>query len=300
MFSKYFLLNKIVNFLIKKEYAVLLSSGCFDIAAKKEESLLIKTLVNIDALQQKQALSLRAIAHFLSAFPFIISLKSNRGFLDENIIYSRFSLPVLTPRLFESILEGNAFAAKSIKGKYVVEIDAELMRKRRKEFGFSLSELAKKINITKKALYEIENKRVNPCVETVEKIEKVLKVNLRLPYEMSYCEVAYLKPKDKFQRIVCNEFLRIGLDNSAIYSAPFEIVGREEFSIISGISKNMEKIDRKVELIKKLSSFFSTRAVFITKKSKKESIEGIPIFLESELKEIENVKEFDKFMKEKI
>jgi putative transcriptional regulator len=300
MFSRYFLLNKIVNFLIKKEYEVLFCSSCFDIAAKREQMLIIKALINIDSLNEEQALSLKAAAYFLSAFPFIISLKNNRRSLDNQTIYSRFGLPVLTPQLFENILEAEVSAIQSAKGRHTVEINTKLLRKRREEFNLSLSELAKRVSITKKALYEIENKRVYPSIKTARKIEKVLKVNLRIPYEIKPCNATYLKPKNEFQRKICREFMRIGIDNSAIYSAPFEIVGKEKFSIISTLSRNTKKIMKRVSLIKEISSFFSSRAIFVTKRSHEKSIEGIPIFIDSELEEIDNVKEFDKLIKEKI
>ncbi len=86
MFDKYFLLNKIVNVLEKNQFNTFVTSGCFDIAAKREFLILVKTLLNVDGLDQGQALSLRAISHFLSARPFIISIKNNREFLNDEVI----------------------------------------------------------------------------------------------------------------------------------------------------------------------------------------------------------------------
>jgi putative transcriptional regulator len=278
----------------------LLSEGCFNIAAKKEELLLIKSLINVDSLNEEQALSLRSISYFLSAYPLVVSVKTNREFLNDETIYSRFQLPVLTPTLFDNFLEEEKIPSiQSSKGKHTVVINAEELREKRKKLGFSLLELSQLIGISKKALYEIEKKRVNPTQETVKKLEDTLKIDLKENYKLQPAERTYLRPKNEFQHEVSKEFKRIGIDNSSVYSAPFEIVGKEKFSLITTLSKNGLSIRKEATKVKKLSSIFSSKAVFVTKMSKEESVGGVPVMLESELPDIETSKEFGKILKEK-
>ena len=92
------------------------------------------------------------------------------------------------------------------------------------------------------------------------------------------------------------EFVRIGVDNSSVYSAPFEIVGKKEFSVIT---RPLQDSEKDVQVIKRLSQMFSSIAVFIAKKSQEHSIEGIPIILESELPEINSSHELRKIIEEK-
>jgi putative transcriptional regulator len=300
MFNKFFLINKIVSSLLKKRFKVLTARGCFDIAAKKDSVLLLKVLVNIDGLEENQALSLKTISYFLQAYPFVVSLKTGRGFLDNKIVYSRFELPVVTPQLFESILIEDVFPVKSSKGKHTVAVETELLRKKRKELEFTLEGLSDIIGISKKALYEIENKRVNPTLDTAKKLESFLKIKIRLPYEMKSAEETHLKSEDEFQKKVSEEFSRMGIDNSAVYSAPFRIVGKEKFSMITDLSKNTVRIKKEAILVKKLSSIFSSIGFFVVKKSKEKSIDNIPIVLESELPEIRSPKDLNKLIREKI
>lgn len=299
MFNKYFLLNKIVNILEKKEFNTFTTKGCFDIAARREYILLVKILVNIDALNKEHALSLHAISYFLSAYPFLVSIKNNREFLSDRIVYSRFSLPVVTPKLFEEILVEEAVAIQSAKGRYTEEINSFSLREKRKECGYTLAELSEIVGITKKALYEIENKRVNPSEETVKKLEDILGIKLGLAFEMKTSKPVHIEPKDEFQKKVSKEFARIGMDNSAVHSAPFEIVGRKEFSLITSLSKNTAKIRKDACIIRRLSDIFSSYAVFVAKKSREKSMEGIPIFLEKELSGIGSSKEFADLLLEK-
>jgi putative transcriptional regulator len=257
-------------------------------------------LINIDGLDEGQALSLRAISYFLSAYPLVISMKTNRGFLSDDIIYSRFNLQVITPDTFRSILEEELIPKMAAKGRHTISIDSSALREKRKEMQLSLGELSKLVGISKKALYEIESRRVNPTDETVKKLEAVLKVELKNPFELKAAEKTYLKPKEEFQGRVSRELSRIGIDNSSVYSAPFEIIGRERFSIITSLSKNSVKIRRNVNTLKRLSSLFSSKAVFVAKRCEEKAVEGIPIILESELLEIESSKELGKILEEKV
>lgn len=301
MFNKTFLINKIVNSLLSNKYQVLVSQGAFDIAAKREELMLVKSMLNADSLNEEQALSLRSISYFLSAHPVVVSVKTNRIFLDDEIVYSRFELPLVTPTLFENLLgQDEVITMSSSKGKHTLDIDADALRERRKQFGFTLEELAKLIGISKKALYEIEKKRVNPSEDTVRKLETKLKVELAKPFELpSVNQPTYLKPKNEFQHKVSDEIKRIGIDNSSVYSAPFEIVGKEKFSIITTLSKNSTKIKKEAGMVKKISRMFLTKAMFVAKSSKEKNIQGVPVLLESQLPKIESTKELSEIIEDR-
>jgi len=300
MFNKSFLVNKIVNHLIKKEFRVLVSEGCFDIAAKKEFLMLIKTLTNVDGLNREHAHSLKAISYFVSAYPLVVSERNNRASLSNDVIYSRFQVPVVTPKLFDSIIEEKIIPEiKAIKGKHTVVINTVYLREKREGLNLSLERLSKEIDISKKALYEIENQRVNPTVATVKKLEDLLGIDLKIPYEMKRVERAYVKPRNEFQKKVSLEFSRLGIDNSPVTSASFEIIGKEKTSLITGLSNNTVKIKRVVSQVKGLSSIFSSQGMFVVKKSHEQIIDGVPIVLESELPELESSKELSKLIKEK-
>lgn len=273
--------------------------GCFDVAAKGERLFLIKTLVNVDTLSREQAESLQTISHFLSAYPIVVSMKNNRELLEDNIIYSRFDLPVVTPKLFEEMLGEDSSALQAAKGRHTTEVNCFELREKRKEMGYTLKQLAGIVGISKKALYEIENKRVNPTDGTVKKLEFNLNMKIRMPFEMRTGKAMYLQPKSEFQENVSREFIRIGVDNSAVHHAPFEVVGKEEFSVITKPIQNVYKIEKEAQAIKKLSEIFSSFAIFIAKKSSEQSVEGVPIFLESELPGISSSREFTKMIGEK-
>ena len=226
-------------------------------------------------------------------------MKNNREFLDNRVVYSRFDLPVDTPNLFEEMLTEDTAAVMSAKGRHTTEINSFALRERRKELDYTLEQLSRIVGISKKALYEIENKRVNPTEDTVKKLEVSLNISIGMPFEMKTGKAMYLEPKNEFQERISREFIRIGVDSSSVYHAPFEIVGRESYSLITRPLEDDRKAGKDVQAIKKLSGMFSSLAVFIAGKSQKKSVGGIPVFLESELPEIGSSKEFEKIILEK-
>lgn len=299
MFDKKILINKVITILQDNRFETFITHGSFDIVGKREYLILIKALLNIDALEEKHALDLRAISYFLSAYPLVISQRNNREHLDDNIVYSRFEVPVMTPRLFKSMLEDEeVIVTQSSKGRYTKEINIFALKERRKELGLTLEELARQVGISKKAMYEIENKRVNPQENTVKRLESILRIDLTLPYEMKYSQAIYLKPKTHFQRNVSMEFTRIGIDNSSLNSTPFEVIGKESFSLITSLSEKPGKTHEIFE-IKQLSEILSSKPLIISKKTTTNSVEGVPIISESELNELHSSQELIEMINER-
>lgn len=300
MFNKIFLIRELVEILREKGFRFFLTSGCFDIAARKKFLMLIKALTNIDGLIKEQAKSLKAICYFTSAYPLVVSQKCNYGSLSDDVIYSRFELPVVSPKTFRCIIEEEMIPeVKAVKGKHTVTINVSYLKQRRKELNLSLEGLSQKMGISKKALYEIENQRVNPTVETVEKLEDLLGIDLKVPYRMKFVGRTYLKPRDEFQAKVSLEFSRLGIDNSAVTSTSFEIIGKDKTSLITGLSYNTSKIKKVASQVKGISSIFSSQGMFVAKKSHEKAIDGVPIVLESELPELESSKELNELIREK-
>jgi len=302
MFNKSLLVNKLVNSLLSKQFQVLLSQGSFDIAAKRENLMLVKSALNVDSVNEGQMKSLKSISFFLSAYPLIVSVKNNREFLNDQMVYSRFDLPVITPTLFENFLDEEKIpVVDSSRGRHTIKIDTTSLRKKREDLGFSLRQLSSLVGISKKALYEIEKNRVNPTEDTVSKLETTLKIELRNNFKLNKTsEPVYLKPKNEFQNEVSNEFKRIGIDNSPVYSSPFEIIGKSNFSLITHLSKTETRMEKDASVVKQLSNVFSSKAVLVLKKSKEENVEGVPIILEKELSELESSKDLNNRMKEKL
>ncbi len=295
------LLNEVLEILDLNEFRTVVFRGCFDVLTRRDDTLLIKVLTNIDSLSREHANNLKIMSDFLSSKTLTISVRCNRGKLSDNVIYSRFGVPTMTIGSFENIVTNDWMPSVfAIKGKHVVDIDAKLLRKSRERTNLSLEELGKRIDVSKKSLYEIENERVNPTEEAVEKLEDFFGIKISKNYEITmtreYDEIA---PKTKFQDRIKTKFSELKIKSSCLSSSPFEIVGRKKEVFLTGLSECRENIDKKSEVLKNISSLTNTISVFITKDSKDQNIDGIPVIFDSEIDELDNYRDFSGLIKER-
>ena len=300
MFGRDTLTSKVVDSLLSREFEVFLTHGCFDIAAKRDDTLLIKSLTNVDSFDARQAINLRAVSHMVSASPFIVSLRTNRQPLRDSMVYNRFEVPVVTPATLEDIVEDDAYVSQAAKGRHSVEINAEALRAKRYEMKFTLEELATLAGVSKKALYEIESKRTNPTDRTATKLEHLLKIRLRNAYSprpAAHVESG-IQPSTPLQRKVSSELNRLGIENTSVQRAPFEIAGKESFTLITHVADEDKGMKRLASPIKRLSQIFGARAFFVSERYERKSVDGVPVVLEEDLRAVANAKELKKILGE--
>ena len=147
------------------------------IAKKGSEVLVIRILGNLDALKPEHATDMLNLADILHGKAIIIANRSRWGPLKPGTIYYRHGVPAMSPETFLDFLEGKTPVSFYVKGKEIVRIDRELLRKRRLELGLSLQKLAELAGTTKETIYRYE-KGYYPTREAAEKLEKVLGVKL--------------------------------------------------------------------------------------------------------------------------
>jgi putative transcriptional regulator len=75
--------------------------SCFDFAARKNETLvLIKVQSDIDILSLNDSQELKAISQCVSAASLLIGEKTREKPLEEDTVYSRYDVLVVTPKTF--------------------------------------------------------------------------------------------------------------------------------------------------------------------------------------------------------
>lgn len=301
MRNKFVLTQHVIKILLANDFDVLVSKGCFDIAAKRDFTLLIKIIFNVDGLLETHVKSMKILSNYFSLVPLIISLKNNRKRLQNNIIYSRFDLPVVTPETLETLLfEESTLCAYSIKGKHLVNINTERMKKKRLKLGLTMKQLAEKVGVTLKTIYLIENNQTKPTLLTAEMLEEVLNENLRLPYKFEKCYTdEFLKPKTSFEKEISKKFETMKVQHSFLCSMPINIITKEEKTIAAGVNSSDRKLKNRTNFFKSFMSFFNSMGLFIVEGTKKENIDGIPIIQKPELNGIQSFRELLKLIKER-
>lgn len=259
-------------------------SGCFDIAARKDSIILLKLLGNVDSFQEEQANNLKILSRGLDAQPFLIGLNTRREALSDNIIYERFDVPTVTPKTLESILAGNLPELYRFRGGLFAEVDPEALRAARENADLSQSQLAEKVGITKKSIYEHESRKMKIGQNNAIKIEKVLKTKVTIPLEVKVTYEVFAGPRGKFESKISRSFRALGFGTDFVYQSPFNMIASEkDFMLLSDVEESGKDIRKKIPFISEFAKLSEKSALIVTKE---EENFDIPTVRESELSSI--------------
>ncbi|MBD3190154.1 MAG: helix-turn-helix domain-containing protein, partial [Candidatus Heimdallarchaeota archaeon] len=157
--------------------------GCFDLVARKKQVLLlVKLLENIDSLREEYAFELRKLALMLTGFPLIIGqrIRSDSD-IEDGVVYSRYEIPVISLETLRALLlQHLPPLVYASRGGLKVKFDGERLRQKRLERNLSLKDFAKKVGVSKRAIYEYERGTIDVSLETALKIEEFLDTPLTM------------------------------------------------------------------------------------------------------------------------
>jgi len=149
------------------------SRASVDIVARRgEEVLVIKILGNAEALKQHHANDMKKLAYVLEGKPVVITERSRYGRLQSGVVYRKYGVAVVNGETFKYMVEGGELALYK-KGKKVVRINGEELRKRRVERGLSLQALARLVGTTKETIYRYERGQ-SASLEMARRLEEIL------------------------------------------------------------------------------------------------------------------------------
>ncbi|OGS45006.1 MAG: transcriptional regulator [Euryarchaeota archaeon RBG_13_57_23] len=291
------LLSKIRGALAKAGFFVSdphnIRSISFDVIARRDKQLLIiKALTNIDSVSSDDADQLRTLATALGGSPMVVGLHSSSGKLEDGILYSRFSIPIISEETFhEFILEGVPPFVYAAPGGLYVRLDGELIRRIREERNISLGTLAEMAGVSRKAIQMYES-GMGAMIEIAARIEEFLKEPVVMPLNPFYysSEVAKtLQSFDKFSgfnRDIFEMLRELGYSVVPTIRCPFDALAKEEdLLLLTGIGENQQMIERKARVVGNISRVTEKKSViFVSQKVSTNDIGGTPLITRDELR----------------
>jgi putative transcriptional regulator len=261
------LIEKTVNLLHRNGYNCFrYGSGCFDLAARKEKTFLLKILINIDSFQYEQSRNLALLSKRIEAQPSIIGFQTRYEKLENDIVYERFGLPAFSYETFHNIIENDFPVFQRSRGGLFVEINPEKLRNARMKNELSQKELAEKIGVNKKTIYEHERGKKLASKETAERMEKALRIRITENVDIEDFTSAFAekKPGKSFEIFVDIALRKMGFETSFLEKAPFNFVtSSNEITIISDAEADERKIAKKIPYISKFSELTEKPALII-------------------------------------
>lgn len=253
--------------------------SCFDFAARKNNSLVfIKVQPDIGSLSQSDSRELRALSETFSAASLLIGEESREKPLEDDTVYTRYDVLVVTSRTFENIILHNAPPLiQASPGGYYVEIDGETLKRRRQELGLSAGETADMIGISRRTVYGYERGMTKASVAAAHNLIWALGVPIARP--VNILEKARTQHKDcilitakrmlaknKFLGKIFKKFVRCHV--TAVKKAPFDFVIRvpdENMRIIGGVASDKEtELNRRIDEILSISKIVKAHPILIT------------------------------------
>ncbi|HLD49340.1 MAG TPA: helix-turn-helix domain-containing protein [archaeon] len=290
------LIQKTEKILERNDYDFCEFDGCFDIAARSSEMLLIKVLVNVDSFSAEQSQGIATISESVNANPLLIGIQTRHESLKNDILYERFGVPALTPETLENMLFTDSLpSVLSRRGGLFEKINAEKLKEARESKGLTQEKLAEKIGITKKNIYEHEKNEMFASYDTIKKIEKILG-NLSEPLKFNDFKQEEKKalPKTSFEKTVMSDMKKLGFSVSIVKKARFNMIGRERLMIFSDAEEDKKAASKNAPYIKGFAELAGKKALAITK-SRAEM--DIPSLEEKELRKMKNARELIRVVK---
>jgi len=260
---------------------------CFNILAhRKEKTLLIRYLRNLDSVPARCIKELKALAYTLNAVPLIISSRDSRKELSNGVAYMRYGIYSVNPRTFIDALMNRPPYVYMDRGGIYVNINGNKLRRLRLDKNLSLGELADRVGVSRKAIYSYERNIIGASPEVLERLETILGEHIRKPInifeEMRISkgkydsevdkEVVFQKPKKSYEKYRLMHILtkiadRMGIRVLFFERNVFEILTKSKNKniFIKFILKLNEREVKEVRYTLKIADITSSRALFITR-----------------------------------
>jgi putative transcriptional regulator len=262
--------------------------SCFDFAAKKDDkTVLIKTHSDIDSFSHLDSAELKVIANHVSAASLIVSQRTHDKPLEDDTVYSRYAILVVTEKTIRNIaLQTANPLVYAGPGGYFVEIDGALVGKRRNELGLSIGKLADMIGVSRRTLYGYERGMTKASVSSAYNLAKTLGIPVAKPInvlERTRKQHQHLRMKAEHAIAgqplllkVFRVFRKFALCNvSPVRKAPFDFVMNvpdEKHAIVGSVAMKDERhLGKRMEETLSVCRVVNAHPVLITEKRKPHS-----------------------------
>ncbi|MFX0031153.1 MAG: helix-turn-helix domain-containing protein [Candidatus Hodarchaeota archaeon] len=309
------------------EYSNRKSKFCFDILVKKEDSIFsVKLISNIDNISPDIINDIKSLSLLLKSKPLLIGIRNRYQKLEDNTIYIREGLPIISLNTLENVLSRNRYPYIVAKrGGGIIFLNGCLMKEIREQQLISRKALSEKLGIAKRTVYSYENETLRPSEKIAEKISDILESNeifkriniLDWPIKFDLDQKENLEENDlspfesHIQEIIsdigiCTYWYKKGPVpfQLSIYSQISKNIQKSNFyPIFSGITEDQKRINESmIKCLRTFTKLFHKNALFIIDNNIKitETLikEKIPIVKVKELEEIDDEEEFIELIQE--
>ncbi|RLG78027.1 MAG: hypothetical protein DRO12_00495 [Thermoprotei archaeon] len=194
--------------------------------------------------------------------------------LDE-VVHVKHGIKIVNERTMLLYLNGAKIFVYEYRGSLYTRIDGKKLRELRLRRGLSLGELAEKLKISRKALYQHEQGRMDMSIETAERLLEIFpeeaehvfaSIDLFASNIIQSKGSIEARPRTDSEAKVLSALAKEGAEVAILNYSPPDVIARVKGSRILIVSDNIkytsERI-KKIEEVEKMSSVMNAMAVAV-------------------------------------
>jgi putative transcriptional regulator len=273
--------------------ARLFASPVFDIVARRDASLVVvKCLLNGDALTSEVAGQLLQVAGMLRGSPLVVAARSSRGALEDGVVYLRHGTPLVSLKTIRDfLLEGVPPVAFAGPGGYFVPVDSGALRRARQLRHLSLEALAREAGVSRRAI-QLYEEGMSAAVDAADRLERFFGESITFAIDPFTYHLIQGEPgaapesaQDDFEAYVLKALEGMGYKVLQAARCPFDaLVEKPGSRILSGIESHQAAVPGRSRTLAAIARVAETDAVmFVPRELKKETIGGTPVVTRREL-----------------
>jgi len=271
----------------------------FDIIARLDDRLLIiKILINVDALSKENADEMSTLAEALGASALLIGERSGSGEIEESIVYSRFGIPIISLRtLSDHLLEGVPPFIFAAPGGLYVKLDSDQLRKAREERSISLGTLADVAGVSRRTIQMYES-GMGAMIDVAIRLEEFL--NTPIVTAVDPFTPPAPRGKERVDRIinpdiglfgqeVFDTLQRLGFSIQPTARCPFEALSKDDHVVmLTGLGTDESRLVEKARVVCDIARIAERCSVIIIERSSsRTNIGGMAIVGRDELSRLD-------------
>lgn len=274
--------------LLKHSFTVKsLSRGCFDIAARKDATiLLIKILEDANSVSEDYTKAMERISSYIDAVPLIIAQKAGSS-MEDGVVYSRFGVYTLSYSTFISALEHSLPFVLSSRAGLTAAVIGEKLRQKREEAGYSLGEISRKVGVSQRMISKYESGMADVSISKAYSLHRIFGSGIFRKIDIFQHGKNLSESK---KSAVALKYSSLGFEADDIANVPFDVIAKKDKEII--FTEVGDKANPQLLPLQKLIEA-NTLVIFSKKKPKK-----MPALTRKEFLDYDSAGELIKFLKE--
>ncbi len=281
----------VAKLLKKSEYRVISDYGsgdyCFDfIAGRRDEGkhLVIRVSEDVNQCNRQTIQDMKKLAATIEGTPLLIGSKMGKKELESGIFYRKYGVFVVDEETLKLFLEEKNFPLiYADRGGLYAKINPEKLKAARHEKGLSLGELAQKVGVSRKAIYEYERGNMDASLEVALKLEEVLDADLIEPVtklsELVRLDISTEKEKlsDNILSLLYDILSKAGFEIWIFRKTPFDMAARREEREKKVIAKNARKTleERELAILSEIADLISACVFLIVNRKQERKVEEV-------------------------